>query len=67
VFHLQEVTSRVGIRFFGNDNPAHMEVHDFQRKNANCQNSEILQAGHAVGFRPDTIAQAHSEHYHNCS
>ena len=44
-----------------------MEVHDLLRENTNCQIGEILTAGNGVGFRPDTLAQAHSEGYDNCA
>ena len=61
------VTSRVGIRFLGNSSPSHMEVHDLHSEKASCQIDEILRAKNAVGFRPDTLAQARSEGYDNCA
>ncbi len=60
------VTSRI-IRFLGNSSPSHMEVHDLHNEKSNCQIDEILRAKHAVGFRPDTLAQARSEGYDNCA
>jgi len=60
-----KVTSRVGLRFLGNLRTT--EVHDLTRETTQCQIDEILRAGHAVGFRPDTLAQAHSERYDNCA
>lgn len=54
-------------RYLGNNSPSKMEVHDLQHENINCQISEILQAGHAVVFNPDTLDQAHSESYDNCA
>jgi len=61
------VNSTVGIRFLGNNDPGHMEVHDLTKKTNNCQVDEILRAKHAVGFRPDTLEQAHKEEYDNCA
>ena len=51
-------------RFLGNTNTT--EVHDLQNENTNCQIDEIITAGHAVRFEPDTKAQAHKEGYDNC-
>ena len=51
-------------RYLGNTNTT--EVHDLQNEQPNCQIDEILAAGHAVGFRPDTLAQARSEGFDNC-
>lgn len=45
----------------------HLEVHDLQNENRNRQIDEIIRAGNAVTFSPDTLAQAHSEGYDNCS
>jgi len=61
------VTSRVGVRFLGNSSPSHKEVHDLNNEKTNCQIDEILRARNAVGFRPDTNAQARSEGYDNCA
>lgn len=43
-------------RYMGNTNTK--EVHDLRNENANCQIDEILRAGHAVGFIPDTLDEA---------
>jgi hypothetical protein len=51
----------------GNDNVGHFEVHNLLNEKNACQIDEILAAGHAVGFTPDTLAQAHSEGYDNCA
>lgn len=60
-----KVDSRpVSKRYLGNDNK--MEVHDLNNETANCQIDEIIKAGHAVVFTPDTLSQAHSEGYDNC-
>lgn len=53
------------VRFLGNKSKR--EVHDLQRETRQCQIDEILRAGHAVGFSPDTLAQARSEGYDNCA
>lgn len=55
-----------GKRFVGNTNK--LEVHDLdnEQTGANeCQIDEIISAGHAVTFSPDSLAQAHSEGYDN--
>jgi len=52
-------------RFCGNTNTK--EVHDLDREKAQCQIDEILAAGHATTFTPDTLEQAHSEDYDNCA
>ena len=59
------VYSRAGIRFLGNSSPSKLEVHDLTAEKKNCQIDEIISAGHAVGFVPDTLAQAHQEGYDN--
>ncbi len=53
-----------GFRFLGNTSPSKKEVHDLNKKTANCQINEIR---NAVRFVPDTLAQAHSEGYDNCN
>lgn len=61
-------SSRDGKRFLGNKNK--MEVHDLTKEDKNpngCQINEFLNAGHGVNFVPDTLEQAHSEHYDNCA
>jgi hypothetical protein len=54
-------------RYLGNSDPDHLEVHDLQGENTNCQIDEIIAAGNAVTFSPDTLAQAHYEGYDNCA
>ena len=57
-----------GQRFVGNTN--NMEVHDLdnEQTGANeCQIDEIIAAGHAVVFSPDSLAQAESEGYDPCA
>jgi hypothetical protein len=53
-------------RYLGNSDPDHLEVHDLQQENRNCQIDEIIAAGNAVTFSPDTLAQAQAEGYDNC-
>lgn len=57
------ITSRGNRRFLGNSNKK--EVHDLRNETTNCQIDEILEAGHAVGFEPDTLDQANAEGYDN--
>lgn len=56
-----------GKRFVGNTSK--LEVHDLdnEKTDANeCQIDEIIEAGHAITFTPDTLTQAHAEGYDNC-
>jgi len=58
------VDSRPSIkRYLGNIHK--MEVHDLRNEKSQCQIDEIIKAGHAAVFSPDTLAQAHSEGYDN--
>lgn len=55
-------------RYLGNKNSK--EVHDLDNENTSpsgCQINEIIRAGHAVFFTPDTLDQAHREGYDNCA
>ena len=57
-----------GKRFVGNTNK--LEVHDLENEQTGaneCQIDEIISAGHAVTFSPDSLAQAESEGYDNCA
>ena len=57
-----------GNRYCGNTNK--MEFHDLDNedtKPSGCQIDEIIAAGHAKAFDPDTLEQAHSEGYDNCA
>jgi hypothetical protein len=54
-------------RYLGNSDPDHLEVHDLENENTNCQIEEIIAAGDAVTFSPDTLAQARSEGYDDCA
>ncbi|NIM48339.1 MAG: hypothetical protein GTO22_03620 [Gemmatimonadales bacterium] len=61
------VFSRTGDRYLGNSNTR--EVHDLIHEDASpraCQIDEVIAAGYAVGFSPDTLDQAHVEGYDNC-
>ena len=60
------VSSRpVGKRYLGNSSRTKMEVHDLWNEKPQCQIDEIIKAGHAVIFEPDTLEQAHKEGYDN--
>lgn len=50
-------------RYLGN--ASEKEVHDLRNEKPQCQIDEIIRAGNAVVFTPDTLAQAHSEGYDN--
>jgi hypothetical protein len=54
-----------GKRYCGNTNTK--EVHDLDHEHTNCQIDAIVQAGHVRVFIPDSLEQAHSEGYDNCS
>ncbi|MDA3873269.1 MAG: hypothetical protein PF795_04850 [Kiritimatiellae bacterium] len=57
-------TTKYGKRYLGNTNTT--EVHDLHKETTNCQINEIINAGHAVGFTPDTHSEARSCGYDNC-
>ncbi len=55
-------------QFLGNTDKK--EVHDLDNEKTGpnqCQVSEIIRAGHAKSFEPDTLDQAHKEGYDNCA
>jgi len=55
-------------RYCGNSNKK--EVHDLDSEDSSssgCQINEIIAAGHAKIFIPDTLSQAHSEGFDNCA
>lgn len=57
-----------GRRFVGNTNKK--EVHDLDNEKTSkneCQIDEIIRAGHAKIFYPDTHEQAKKEGYDNCA
>lgn len=60
-----KISARGTRRFLGNTNTT--EVHDLTSERTVCQIDEILKAGHAVGFTPDTLSTAHSDGYDNCA
>jgi hypothetical protein len=67
------MSRRYGNPLFGNrycGNKIKMEVHDQDNEDksaSGCQIDEIIRAGHAKMFSPDTLSQANSEHYDNCA
>ena len=54
-------------RYLGNSDTGHMEVHDLENEKPQCQIDEIIEAGNAVVFDPDTLEQAKNEGYDNCA
>jgi hypothetical protein len=57
-----------GKQYVGNKNKD--EVHDLDNEKTapnQCQIDEIIAAGNAVTFNPDTLTQAHSQGYDNCA
>jgi len=59
----------LGKRFVGNTT-SKKEVHDLDNEQTGpneCQIDEIIEAGHARTFIPDTLEQAHKEGYDNCA
>ena len=50
-------------RYCGNTDKK--EVHDLDNETTQCQIDEIIAAGHARTFTPDTLEQAHKEDYDN--
>lgn len=59
------VLYRPATTYLGNTN--HDEVHSLPNETSNCQINEIIAAGHAVTFSPDTKAQAHADGFDNCA
>jgi hypothetical protein len=56
-----------GKRYCGNK--SNKEVHDLDNEDFRpfaCQINEIINAGNARIFDPDTLEQAHKEGYYNC-
>ena len=56
-------------RSLGNSNPSRMEVHDLEDEDTSpdaYQIDEIITAGNAGVFDPDTLLQAYTERYDNC-
>ena len=56
--------TRRNVHYLGNKSTR--EVHDLRDEPTNCQIDEIIAAGNAVGFEPDTLDQTHVEGYDNC-
>ncbi len=56
--------------YLGNSAPGHMAVHDLENEDTSlyaCQIDEIIEAGNAVVFDPDTLEQVHQDGYDNCA
>lgn len=62
---VEPTTSRSGIVYLGNKNTT--EVHKLADETTQCQIDEILAAGNAVKFVPDTLEEAHRNNYDNCA
>lgn len=62
-----QINNKYGRNYLGNSSPSKKEVHRLSNENANCQINEILGAGHAVGFSPDTLEEAKQNGYDNCA
>ena len=60
-------TSKLGKRYLGNKHSSSMEVHDLQNEKTQCQVDEIVRAGHAVVFVPDSLDEAHRCGFDNCA
>jgi hypothetical protein len=55
-------------KYLGNSNKK--EVHDLDMEDFSvngCQIDEIISAGHAVAFNPDTLEEARRRGYDNCA
>lgn len=52
-------------RYLGNRSPSKKEVHDLRNEKPQCQIDEIIAAGNAVVFTPDSLDRADSEGYDN--
>lgn len=59
------INSKYGINYLGNKNTT--EVHRLANEQPQCQIDEILTAGNAVKFIPDTLEEAHNNGYDNCA
>lgn len=56
-------------QYLGDSDSDHMEVHDLDNEDSRpngCQIDEIIEAGNAVVFSPDSLEQAESEGYDRC-
>ena len=56
--------TRRSVLYLGNKSTR--EVHELRDEQTNCRIGEIIAAGNAVGFDPDTLAQGHVEGYDSC-
>lgn len=61
---MQQVFSRPPQKYLGNRNT--QEVHDLDHERGSCQINEILTAGHAVIFIPDSLLQAQAHGFDRC-
>ena len=56
--------TRRSVLYLGNKSTR--EVHELRDEQTNCRIGEIIAAGNAIGFDPDTLEQANVEGYDNC-
>jgi hypothetical protein len=56
--------TRRSVLYLGNRSTR--EVHELRDEQTNCRIGEIIAAGNAIGFDPDTLEQANVEGYDNC-
>ncbi len=61
------VISASGIQYLGDSSLGYLEVHDLLVATETCEIADIVQAGHAVRFDPDTLEEAHRAGYDNCA
>ncbi|MDO8886076.1 hypothetical protein [Candidatus Oleimmundimicrobium sp.] len=54
-----------GKRFIGNKDPDHMEVHDLDNENKNCQIDEINKEN-VQTFNPDLVHEAQEQGFNGC-
>jgi hypothetical protein len=59
------ISSRPRRRYLGDASKT--EIHDLKNESLNCRVDEIIAAGRAVAFYPDSRIQAESEGYEGCA
>jgi hypothetical protein len=52
-------------RYIGNADTT--EAHDLTKEAKNCRVDEIIAAGNAVAFYPDSLVEAHADGYDDCA
>jgi hypothetical protein len=59
------ISSRPRRRYVGDASKT--ETHDLKNESLACRVDEVIAAGHAVAFYPDSRIQAESEGYESCA